>query len=87
MTILKQKHWCLLMHFGVPLIYLWSASDSLWMRSDDLLITSDNSFNYLSIFLSACDGYEHIARLGRSAIYKVFETHQFCAFRLDFQNF
>jgi hypothetical protein len=34
MTILEQKHWCFLMHFDVSLMYLWSASESLWMRSD-----------------------------------------------------
>jgi hypothetical protein len=32
----------LLMHFGVSLVYLWSASESLWMRSDYILITSDD---------------------------------------------
>jgi len=42
MTILKQNHWCLLMHFGVPLMSLWSASESLWMRSDYILMTSDD---------------------------------------------
>ena len=35
-------NWCLLMHFGVSLMYLWSTSDSLWMHSDDILITSDD---------------------------------------------
>jgi hypothetical protein len=36
------RNWCLLMHFGVSLMYLWSASESLWMRSDYILITSDD---------------------------------------------
>ena len=30
------------MHFDVSLMYLWSASESLWMRSDDILIASDD---------------------------------------------
>ena len=36
------RNWLLLMHFDVPLMYLWSTSESLWMRSDDVLITSDD---------------------------------------------
>ena len=43
MTILKQKHWCLLMHFGVSLIYLWSASESLRVCSDYNWIPSDDN--------------------------------------------
>jgi hypothetical protein len=35
-------NWLLLMHFGISLVYLWSASDSLWMRSDYILIASDD---------------------------------------------
>jgi hypothetical protein len=36
------RYWLLLMHFGVSLMYLWSASESLWMRSDYILIASDD---------------------------------------------
>ena len=40
----KSNHfnWLLLMLFGVSLMYLWCVSDSLWMRSAHVLITSDD---------------------------------------------
>jgi hypothetical protein len=40
----KSNHfnWLLLMHSGVSLMSLWSASESLWMRSDYILIASDD---------------------------------------------
>jgi len=41
------RDWCLLMHFDVSLMYLWSTSEPVLITfediSDDLLMTSDNS--------------------------------------------
>ena len=45
MTILKQKHWCLLMHFGVSLMYfgvLLNHFGCVLMTSDYILIASDD---------------------------------------------
>jgi hypothetical protein len=63
------RNWCLLMHFGVSLMYLWSASESLWMRSDYILITSDDiwresisSYGFRANLRRACEYSSYVGR-------------------------